>query len=187
MLRNNYVTKYMAYIREQVVARLNTKIIAQFLALAGTATILPFFIHLQWLTGPIVNAILILTLLLVGIRSALVLCMIPSLMALSGGLLPAIMAPVVPFIMIGNAILVLAVDWFYTNIKNNSKGFAIGVIVGAALKFIFLFFSVSIISDLLIKQELAIKVAQMMSWTQFATAISGGMLAWIALKWLKRI
>lgn len=177
----------MVYTREQIMARLNTGAIAQFLALAGVATILPFFIHLQWLTGPIVNAILILTLFLVGIRSALVLCMIPSLMALSGGLLPAIMAPVVPFIMIGNAILVLAIDWFYTNIKSNSKGFTIGVVVGAALKFIFLFFSVSIISDLLLKQELAIKVAQMMSWPQFATAISGGMLAWVALKWLKRV
>lgn len=177
----------MAYTREQIMARLNTKAIAQFLALAGVATILPFFIHLQWLTGPIVNAILILALFLVGIRSALVLCLIPSMMALVGGLLPAILAPIIPFIMIGNVILVLTIDWFYTNIKESSKGFVIGVVAGAALKFIFLFMSVSIISDLLIKQELAMKVAQMMSWPQFATALSGGMLAWIALKWLKRI
>jgi len=83
--------------------------------------------------------------------------------------------------------MVIWKNWFYINIKDNSKGFAIGVVVGAALKFVFLFFSVSVISDLLIKQELAMKVAQMMSWPQFATAVSGGMLAFIALKWLKRI
>ncbi|MCK5062059.1 hypothetical protein KAR28_05955 [Candidatus Parcubacteria bacterium] len=177
----------MANIKELTAVRLNTRAIARFLALAGTATILPFFIHLQWLTGPIVNAILIITLFLIGIRSALVLCLVPSMMALAGGLLPAILAPVIPFIMIGNVILVLAIDWFYINIKDNRKGFAIGIVVGAALKFIFLFFSVSVISDLLIKQELAVKVAQMMSWPQFATAITGGMLAWVALKWLKRI
>ena len=177
----------MVNIKELTAVRLNTGAIARFLALAGAATILPFFIHLQWITGPIVNAILIITLFLIGIRSALILCMVPSMIALAGGLLPTILAPVIPFIMIGNAILVLAIDWFYINIKDSRKGFAIGVVVGAALKFIFLFFSVSIISDLLIKQELAVKVAQMMSWTQFATAITGGMLAWVALKWLKRI
>jgi hypothetical protein len=30
-------------------------------------------------------------------------------------------------------------------------------------------------------------VAQMMSWPQFATAITGGLIAWAVLKWLKRI
>lgn len=177
----------MENIKELTAAKVNTRAIAQFLALAGTATILPFFIHLQWFTGPIINAILILTLFLVGIRSALVLCLIPSLMALAGGLLPAVLAPVVPFIMIGNAIFVLSVDWFYENFKDSAKGYGFGIVIGAGLKFIFLYFSVSVISNLLIKQELAVKVAQMMSWTQFATALSGGMLAWVALKWLKRI
>ncbi len=177
----------MIYIKEQVITKTNIKIITQFLGLAGVAMILPFFIHLQWVTGPIINAILILTLFLVGVRSALVLCLIPSLMALSGGLLPAILAPVVPFIMISNVILVLSIDWVYNRAKDAAKGYSLGVLIGAGLKFLFLLASVNIIGHLLIKQELVIKVAQMMSWPQFATAVTGGMIAWIALKWLKRL
>jgi hypothetical protein len=99
-------------------------------------------------------------------------------MALSGGLLPAILAPVVPFIMIGNMILILCVDWCYNNFEDKVKGYWFGVIAGATLKFLFLFLSVNIISGLLIKQELAIKVAQMMSWPQFYTAVIGGIIAW---------
>jgi len=177
----------MHYAKEQVLARVNARTIAQFLGLAGVATILPFYIHIQWITGPIINAIFILALFLIGIRSALIVCLIPSLMALSGGLLPAVLAPVVPFIMIGNVVFVLSVDWLYNNIKSYEKGYWAGIIIGASLKFLFLFLSVSWISQLLIKQELAIKVAQMMSWPQLATAIIGGMIAWIILKWLKRI
>lgn len=177
----------MQYLKEQTMARVNIRAIAQFLSLAAVATLLPFFLHLQWVTGPIVNAILIIALFLVGIRSAVVICLLPSLMALSGGLLPAILAPVVPFIMIGNVILVLSIDWVYNNFKDVVRGYWLGVVVGAGLKFIFLFASVHFISRLLIKQELAIKVAQMMSWPQFATAVIGGMIAWIALKRLKII
>ncbi len=177
----------MLYLRAQLLERINVRSLANFIALSSVAIFLPFVIHLQWMTGPIVNMILILTLFLVGVRSALVLCLVPSLMALSGGLLPLVLAPIVPFIMLGNVILVLSVDWFYNNSVNYASGYFWGVIVGAGLKFIFLFFSVNFISHLLIKQELVIKVAQMMSWTQFATAVSGGLLAWMVLKWLKRI
>jgi len=177
----------MFYLMEKAMTKINIRALTQFLSLAGVATILPFFIHLQWITGPIINAILILTLFLVGIRSALVVALVPSLMALSGGLLPSVLAPVVPFIMIGNVILVLGVDWFYNNFKNEIKGYWLGVIIGASLKFIFLLTGVNLIGSLLIKQELTIKVAQIMSWPQLFTAMAGGMIAWILLKWLRRI
>ena len=176
----------MKYLKEQTLAHLNVQALTQFLFLAGLAIILPFYLHLQWLTGPIINAIFILILFLVGIRSALAVALIPSLMALSGGLLPAVLAPVVPFIMIGNVIFILTIDWFYQRFKNDQQGYWAGVIIGAGLKFIWLFSSVSLISKLLIKQELTVKVAQMMSWPQFATAVIGGMLAWLILKWFKR-
>lgn len=177
----------MRYVKENALARVDAQAITKFLTLASVATVLPFLIHVQWLTGPIVNAILIVTLFLVGIRSALVLCLIPSLMALSGGLLPAILAPVVPFVMISNVILVLSIETAYSYFKNVNYGYTIGVLVGAGLKFLFLFSSVSLISKLVLKQELAVKIAQIMSWPQFATAVIGGMLAWILLKWLKRL
>ncbi len=157
------------------------------MVLGSAAVILPFFIHIQWLVGPIVNAILILVLFLSGIRAALVVCLIPSLMALAGGLLPAVLSPTVPFIMIGNVIFVLIVDYFYNLAKDGLSGYFLGVFFGAGLKFLFLFFSTAFIAKLLIKQELAVKVAQMMSWPQLATAVAGGLLAFVFLKWLKRI
>ncbi len=160
---------------------------AIFLAIAGSATLLPLFLHIQWMTGPFVNAMLIIMLFLVGIRSALVLCMLPSLAALAGGLLPAPLAPVVPFIMIGNAIYILLIEFFYSRSKDQEKGYWYGVAAGSAGKFLFLYGSVTIIVRLVLKQELAVKVAQMMSWPQLATAATGGMLAWIFLKWIRRI
>jgi len=176
----------MIYTKQQTMVRLDVRAMTQFLALASVATFLPFFIHLQWVTGPIINAILVLILFLVGIRSALVVCLIPSLMALSGGLLPAVLAPVVPFIMISNVIFVLGIDRLYQATKNEKKGYWLGVLVGAGFKFLFLLASVNFIGRLLIKQELVVKVAQMMSWPQFATAMTGGLIAWAVLKWLKR-
>jgi hypothetical protein len=176
----------MEYVKAETLTRVDVQSIAKFLALAGVATMLPFFVHLQWLTGPIVNAILIILLFVVGIRSALLVCLIPSIMALSSGLLPAVLAPVVPFVMISNVILVLSVEWCYELFKNSNKGYWFGVLVGAFLKFLFLFFSVNIIAKLLLKKDLAITVSRMMSWPQFATAIFGGVIAWVVLKWLKR-
>ncbi|MEA2064935.1 MAG: hypothetical protein U9O66_01390 [Patescibacteria group bacterium] len=172
----------MMYVKERILTQVNIAAISKFLILSAAAIILPFYIHTQWIIGPIINAILILTLMTVGIRSALVVCLIPSLIAMSSGLLPAILAPVVPFIMIANTILVLTIDWFRKNLKNKSSGYWYGLIVGAGLKFIFLLFSVSFISKLLIKQELAIKVARMMSWPQFATAVIGGIITWMLLR-----
>ena len=177
----------MNYTKEQTLTKINTKTLSQFIILSSIAMFVPFFIHLQWLTGPMVNAILIITLFVVGIRSALVLCMVPSLMALSGGLIPAILAPAIPFIMLSNVILVLTVDYFYNNIKDNFKGFAAGVFIGAFIKFGFLFLSINIVADLLIKQELAAKISQLFSFSQFLTAVTGGVIAWVILKLLKRL
>jgi len=176
----------MSIIKEITLEKVNVQSLSWFIGLAGTAMALPFFIHLQWLTGPIINALLILILFLVGVRSALVAALVPSLMALAGGLLPAVLAPAVPFIMIANVIYVLSIDRIYDRSKNVGRGYWAGVFTGAILKFAFLYVSVSWIASLLIKQELAAAVAKMMSWPQLITAVLGGLIAWLVLKWLKR-
>lgn len=165
----------------------DTRSISAFLGLAGLTMLVPFIIHWQWLTGPFINAMLIIILFILGIRSALLMCLIPSLMALAGGLLPAVLAPVVPFIMISNAIYILCIDWIYNNFKDNANGYWWGVIVGSAIKFSFLLVSVNVVGKTLIKNDLILKVVQMFSWPQLATALIGGMIAWVILKWLKRI
>ncbi len=177
----------MSNLQEQVLIRGNIKALSQFIILASLALFVPFFIHAQWLTGTIVNAILILTLFLVGVRSALVLCVVPSLMALAGGLLPIVLAPVLPFIMLSNMILILSIDYFYLHIKNNQIAYWPGLLAGSFLKFLFLFLSVNTVSHLLIKQALVVKIVQMFSYSQFYTAIIGGIIAGIILLRLKRI
>lgn len=186
-IRSGEFNNIMYQLKENVLVRTNTRALVNFLVLGSAVTFLPFFIHVQWLTGPVINAILILTLFLVGIRGALVIALIPSLMALSGGLIPPILAPIVPFIMISNVIFILVIEYFHDKVKNAFNGYFLGVFFGAMLKFLFLFFSTAFIVKLLMKQELAVKVAQMMSWPQFFTAAIGGMLAFMALKWLKRV
>jgi len=172
----------MISLKAKAITQINAQVLVRFFILAGVATLLPFYVHTQWLTGPIINAVLILTLFLVGIRAALILCLVPSMVALGSGLLPAILAPIVPFIMMGNALLVLAVDWFYNNLLDSNRGYFLGLFTGALIKFLFLYSSVIIISRLLIKQELALKVAQIMSWPQLATAVIGGVIATYFLK-----
>jgi len=165
------------------------------LALATGAPALGF--HSQWVTGPIVNAALILSVFLVGVRGALLVGMLPSTIALSTGLLPAVLAPMIPFIIIGNSVLVLTVDLLSgrdaiyrvsedaINSVSTIRYFA-ALTVGAILKFLFLFITSSIVISLLIKQALAAQVAAMMSWPQLITALMGGVLAWIVLKILKK-
>jgi len=163
----------MTNIREGILSKVKTRELSQFVVLSSIAVFIPFYIHLQWLTGPLVNAVLIITLFLVGVRCALVLCMVPSMMSLSGGLLPAVLAPAIPFIMFSNVILILTIDYFYNNIKNKFNGFWVGAIMGSLLKFSFLYFSINIVSSLLIKQELASKITQIFSVAQLLTALVG--------------
>jgi hypothetical protein len=177
----------MSYLKVGALVKVNAAAIAQFLGLAGIATIVPFFIHIQWLTGPMVNALLIIALLLIGIRSAFLLCLVPSMMALAGGLLPPVLAPVVPFIMISNVLFVFTVDYFYKNAKDPIAGYWIGVAMGAGVKYLFLFFNTGLMMNLVLKKDLAGAIAMMMSWTQLATALAGGVIAFAVLKFLKRI
>jgi riboflavin transporter len=177
----------MSYIKENVAEKIDVSAIAQLLGLSLTATFLPFVIHIQWVTGPLVNALLILILFIVGIRSALVMCFVPSLMALAGGLLPFALAPVIPFIMLGNVIFILSVDYFYKSAKKENNGFWIGVVVGAALKYLFIWFNANLMTTFFLRDTLGVAVARLISWPQFATAVAGGAIAWVILKWLKRI
>jgi len=168
--------------------RAEVQTIVKFLGLALPAVFLPFYIHNQLVTGPIVNALLILTLLLVGFRAALTVALLPSLVALSSGLLPAVLAPAVPFIMISNVILIMTVDYFgrlRVFSAFQQRAYFFGVVCGALLKFAFLYSSVILIARLLTNQSLLGAVVKMMGAAQLATALAGGLFAWLVLRSLK--
>ncbi len=152
----------------------------QFVSLLGGISFLPLF-HQQWLTGPIVNAVLIVTVSLLGVQNAILLGLIPSTIALSVGLLPAPLAPMIPFIIISNAIYVLGFNYF------REKNFFGGIVVGSVLKFVFLWATSFIVVNLIVQAPIAAKVAGVMSWPQLATALIGGVIAYGFLKSIKKI
>ncbi|MFH1657084.1 MAG: ECF transporter S component [bacterium] len=151
----------------------------QFFGLLGIAVIVPLF-HQQTITGPIVNATLFVSTMLLGSQAGILIGLIPSVIALSVGLLPPPLAPMVPFIMIGNTILVLIFDTFF-----RSGNYWLGVIAAGFLKFVFLFSASSVVINLLLKKEIAQQVSMMMSWPQLITALAGGVLAFLFFKFYK--
>ena len=152
--------------------------LVNFALLVGVATIAPLF-HQQAITGPIVNATLFVSVFLLGAQNAILVGLIPSLIALSVGTLPAPLAPMIPFIMMGNTILIIS----FTFLRR--KNYWLGVILASLLKFLFLFYTTSVVTQLILKKEIAIKAATMMSWPQFLTAIAGGVLAYLFLRAVK--
>ena len=153
-------------------------VLVKIFLLVSVATLAPLFGQ-QFIAGPLVNAALFISVFLLDKHNAILIGLIPSLIALSVGLLPAVLAPMIPFVMMGNAILILTFSYL------KDKNFWLGVISASFLKFIFLFFTSSIVINLLLKKEIAAKVALMMSWPQLLTALSGGLLAYLFLKFFK--
>ncbi len=163
-------------------SRIRLTYLINFLFLLTLATGAPLIgFHSQWLTGPIVNAALILAVYLIGIRGALLIGILPSTIALSVGLLPSILAPMIPFIIISNSLLVLIIDWFKRQNAHSRFVYWWGLFFAAGIKYLFLFISSGVVVHLLLKQSLALKVMQLMSWPQFFTSIIGGFLAWLVL------
>ena len=152
----------------------------EFVLLLGIATAASLT-HSQFITGPIVNATLLIAVALLGMRDALLIGLIPSSIALAVGLLPPVLAPMIPFIIVGNAILVITFGYL------RQRNYWLGLVSGSILKFAFLFGTSSIVISLLLNQSLASSVAVMMSWPQLVTALAGGVIAYGVLRGLKRL
>lgn len=165
--------KVLAINRGQAVA------LTEFAVLVAVAAIVPLF-HQQMITGPIVNATLFLATALLGSSAGILVGLIPSVIALSVGLLPPVLAPMIPFIMIGNTILVLTFNVF------KDKNYWLGIFISSILKFVFLYGTSSVVINLLLKKEIAYQVSIMMSWPQLLTAVIGGALAYLFLKFYKK-
>lgn len=134
-------------------------------------TVIPLFIHNQWFTGTLINAILILSYLLFGLRRALFLTFIPSIAALTTGLLPLVLVPIIPFIVAGNILLILIFHYF-EHLNNILK-----ITLAAFLKFVFLYTSTYFITQFFLFDMQYSIVFLLFGWHQFATALMGGLIA----------
>jgi hypothetical protein len=84
------------------------------------------------LTGPLVNFSLILSTALAGTSAGAVIGLITPGAALLMGIIPPLLAPAIPFIMVGNFVFCL----LYGLLRHSGKtGAAIGLVLGALLKF----------------------------------------------------
>lgn len=159
---------------EQVLS-LNKKIalsLVQFISLLLVVCFAPL-IGNQIITGTIVNAVLLLAVILLGMRGAVLLSILPSLVSLSFGLLPMVMAPMVPFIIMGNILLVYIFNLL------RQKNFFLGLVPAALIKFSFLFLISNFVISFFIKQAVADKIVIMMSYPQLITALMGGIVAYL--------
>jgi hypothetical protein len=93
----------------------------------------PALVNNQAIVSPLVNATLLLSLIYLGQNQAYIMAILPSTVALSSGLLPVIMAPMIPFIILSNIIYLRT---FASLEKKHSS--ILALIVAAVLKSLFL-------------------------------------------------
>lgn len=150
-------------------------ILIQFVALIGVAMIAPLFKQ-QIITGSLVNATLFIATMLFGIKGAILVGFLPSLISLSTGLLPPSLMPMISFIIIGNAIMIITFNYL------RERNYWLGIVLAASLKFIFLLSFSTIIFNLFFPEKISAVIMTMMSWPQLLTALLGGLLAYIFSK-----
>ena len=140
----------------------------------------------QPITGPLVNTMLLITTTILGVISGIILgCMTP-LIAVLRGELPPILAPMIPFIIGGNILLVST----YALVKNKMSFFSqklqnpvrrielyIAIVLAAVIKYIFLAFAVKLILPVILAHSVPDKIALMMTTPQLVTALIGGAFA----------
>jgi hypothetical protein len=165
----------------QTLEKVNWQSITWFTGLMAVAIVLPRFIHNQFVTGPIVNATLFLAAYYLGNGPAILVGLVPSVTALSAGLLPMPLAPMVPFIMISNAILIISFNWL------RKMNFGIAAIVSSLAKYVFLYATAILVISKIMPQTLATKASLvMMAWPQLVTAGVGALIAFGIIKVIKR-
>ncbi len=161
----------------QVTDKSPTSQVQLYLCLLIAIAVVPLLIHNQAITGVFVNFILIFTCLKIGIRSAVSLAFIPSIAAVSSGLFPLPLAPMIPFIIAGNILLVTIIRFF----KHN---YVISLPIAALAKFALLYSTSHFLAQHFLPEMFLNKVMVMMSWPQFATAMVGGLFAYLVMKGL---
>lgn len=136
----------------------------------------------NFIVGPLVNACLIIATASVGLWSGSLIAVIAPFGAVLTG--AAIPLPFIPFIAIGNFLLVL----LFHLIKKN---YYLGILIGAIAKSGFLFATVYFFlhmfkATLNIKPAVVTMMYTTFSWPQLITALLGGAIALAVIKSLNR-
>ncbi len=131
----------------------------------------------QYATGPLVNTMLYMAAVFVGICAGVAIGVITPVVAFWRGILPAPLGPMIPFIAIGNAVLVI----IFGLLEPRGRLAAIlGVLVASVAKFLVLSSAVRFVV------EVKPAIATMMQMPQLFTALAGGAIALVASEILLR-
>lgn len=143
-----------------------------------------------YITGPVINACLILAVLSGGMACGLILAVITPVTAffISGSPIMAAIPAIIPCVMLGNVLLALGTGLMYKKVKGNG-GLIAGMAVGSVVKALFMGVVISmILIPNLIPAAMEVKMGVFQttfSVTQFITALIGSVYAfilWIPLK-----
>jgi uncharacterized membrane protein len=142
----------------------------------------------QFVTGSVVNLILILSVVIGGIASGACVAVISPIMAYFLGIAPN--QGLVPFIILGNIAIIL-VWWFFGNLKmkNEAIPYIIALITGAIVKFGVLYLSVNYIAIPLVLNlpaEKGAAISAQFGIAQLITAVIGGIVAVAAIPLIKK-
>ena len=144
----------------------------------------------QPITGPLVNALLILSVEMAGVGPAMFVGMVTPLSALFNGVLPLPLMVMIPFIALGNMTLM----GLYGALRTKNRWPALGV--AAVAKFAWLYATVT----WLVARPLSVlvgttpqavtvssSIAHTMQWPQLATALVGGCIAFGIMEGVHRL
>ena len=128
----------------------------------------------QFITGPLINAVLYLAAMIVGWQVGMLIGILTPVIASIRGILPPPLTPLIPFIALGNSILVILFFWL------QSKNKIAGIIIASLAKFLLLVSAVKLVV------QVPPAIAQMMSLPQLITALAGGAIALVLAHFFKK-
>lgn len=170
----------------------NTKKITRTAILLAIMLVVQCFKNFSpYITGPLVNLILIVALMFVDFRSSVTLCVLAPITSYFITQSPVITATnfvALPIIMIGNILYIICI-YVFSRYENDIK-LSIGLLFGSLLKWSFMFLSSEWILKTLFSDKLvgmlAKKVGVMFGSLQLIAGLIGGILFFVVYKILKK-
>jgi hypothetical protein len=134
----------------------------------------------QYITGPLINALLIMTVLWSGVSQALFVGMVTPMGAALSGVLPLPLWVMIPFIALGNAVLVS----LFGALRGMNRWVALAVAAMAKSALLYVAVTVLVAHPLSLvisgnAQPVVVPqaIVAMMAWPQLLTAVAGGVIA----------
>ncbi len=125
------------------------------------------------ITGIIINSILVFVSLFIGIKSAIILCLLSPFGGFITGHAPVVLFPVLPIIAIGNVLLVVFIKIL------SGKATGLKIIVPALIKALVIGFGGMLMIQIFKPEKIADYLLFMVLGIQFFTAIPG---IWLGIK-----